>query len=53
MFENFKIYGVVDYPDYAEYYDQDDEGIFVSVQDDNVPCFKDWAEVENVKIEKV
>lgn len=53
MFENFKIYDDVELPDYAEYCDEDSEGIFVSVLTDNLSSFYDWVDIMDIKIEKV
>ena len=53
MFWNFKIYGDVDYPDYAEYYGEDSEGVFVSVLHDNLSSFNDWVFSKGIKVKMV
>ena len=53
MFENFKIYGDVDLPDYVEFYDEDDEGVLVSVLTDNLSSFNDWVVSNGIKVEMV
>ena len=53
MFENFKIYGDVDLPDYAEYYGEDGEGVLVSVLTDNLSSFNDWVVSKGIKVKMV
>lgn len=58
MFENFKlIFDSVNYaeelPDYVEYYDEDSEGVFVSVLTDNLSSFNDWVVSKGIKVEMV
>ena len=55
MFENFKLFfDSVNYaeelPDYAEYYDEDNEGVFVSVLTENLSSFNDWVVSKGIKI---
>ena len=46
-FSNFKFFfGSFDVdrlPDYVEYFNEDNEGIFVSVLEDNLTSFFDWV----------
>ena len=58
MFENFKLlFDSVNYaeelPDYVEYYDEDSEGVFVSVLTDNLSSFNDWVVSKGIKVEMV
>lgn len=53
MFENFKIYGFVELPDYVEYFDEDNDGVLVSVLCDNLSSFFDWATINNIKVESI
>jgi len=58
MFENFKLFfDSVNYaeelPDYAEYCDEDSEGVFVSVLTDNLSSFYDWVDIMGIKAERV
>lgn len=52
-FSNFKLFfGSFDVdrlPDYVEYFNEDNEGIFVSVLDDNLTSFFDWVVTFGVK----
>ena len=58
MFENFKLFfDSVNYteelPDYVEYWDEDSEGVFVSVLTDNLSSFNDWVISKGIKVEMV
>ena len=58
MFENFKLlFDSVNYakelPDYAEYYDEDSEGVFVSVLTENLSSFNDWVVSKGIKVKMV
>lgn len=58
MFENFKLlFDSVNYakelPDYVEYYDEDSEGVFVSVLTDNLSSFNDWVISKGIKVKMV
>ena len=58
MFENFKLlFDSVNYaeelPDYVEYYDEDSEGVFVSVLTDNLSSFNDWVVSKGIKVQMV
>ena len=58
MFENFKLlFDSVNYaeelPDYVEYYDEDSEGVFVSVLTENLSSFNDWVVSKGIKVQMV
>lgn len=58
MFENFKLFfDSVKYaeelPDYVEYWDEDSEGVFVSVLTDNLSSFNDWVVSKGIKVQMV
>ena len=52
-FSNFKLFfGSFDVdrlPEYVEYFNEDNEGIFVSVLEDNLTSFFDWVVTFGVK----
>ena len=54
MFTNFSIVDCnIDLPNYAEYYDELDNEIYVSVPNDDVDCFCNWCNQNNLIFYKI